>query len=149
MTGLLRRLGYRASLRLLSERRFLAYTDDSRNGAQVVSGGWGAEYPSPSTFIAKMSCGGFIPGSKSNFNVSGFCDPTIDQRIARAQSLQTTDPTKAAALWARLDRELTDGRLMRRQKRLERRDGRHRLPHFGHRGEHARIVLAHARDRGR
>ena len=94
-------------MRLLDDRRFLVYTDDSRNHAQVVSGGWGADYPSASSFIAKLSCDAFIPGSKSNFNTSGFCDPVI-RKIAQAQSLQITDPAKARGLWARLDRELTD-----------------------------------------
>ena len=37
---------------------------------------------------------------------------------------------------------------MRRQERLDRRDRRQRLPHLVERGVHARVVLAHARDRG-
>ena len=65
LTSLLRRLGYRASLHLLDDRHFLKYTNDSRNQAQVVSGGWTADYPSPSTFIGKLSCGYFIPRSAS------------------------------------------------------------------------------------
>jgi hypothetical protein len=37
-----------------------------------------------------------------------FCDPALDKQAARAAVLQTTDPLAADALWARLDRELTD-----------------------------------------
>ncbi len=108
MTALLGRLGYDASLHALPEREFLRYTDDSRNDAQVISGGWAAEYLSPSTFIGKLRCSYFIPKSTASINSSGFCDPALDRRIDRAESLQATQPAQAAALWARLDRELTD-----------------------------------------
>lgn len=41
-------------------------------------------------------------------DASEFCDPAFDKPAARAAVLQTTDPLAAAALWARLDRRLTD-----------------------------------------
>jgi hypothetical protein len=53
VTALLRRLGYRASLHLLEERRFHAYTENARHHAQVVSGGWTADYPPPRTSSAR------------------------------------------------------------------------------------------------
>ena len=108
LTSLLRRLGYRASLHLLDDRHFFQYTNDSRNQAQVVSGGWTADYPSPSTFIGKLSCGYFIPRSASSTDASELCDPNIDRQIARAQSLQLLHSAQANVLWARLDRQLTD-----------------------------------------
>jgi YVTN family beta-propeller protein len=104
----LRRLGFRASLHLLPDAKFLTYTDDSRNRAQVVGGGWSADYPSPSAFIGKLSCAGFIPASSRSFDNSEFCDPSIDREIARAEAVDAIDHSAATLLWQRLDRQLTD-----------------------------------------
>jgi YVTN family beta-propeller protein len=108
VTTLLRRLGYRASLRLLPDAEFLRYTDDSRHNAQVVSGGWSADYPSPSSFIGKLTCGAFIPNSESTFNTGQFCDRGFDREVARAQQLQLTSRARSLRAWSQLDRELTD-----------------------------------------
>jgi YVTN family beta-propeller protein len=110
LRSLLERLGYRASLHLLvPDARFFAYTNDSRNQAQVISGGWSADYSSPATFIGKLGCGYFVPGSASNTtNASEFCDVALDRRAARAEALRSTDPSRADALWARIDRDLTN-----------------------------------------
>jgi hypothetical protein len=40
-------------------------------------------------------------------DASDFCG-AFDRQVARAAELQSTDPPAAAALWARLDRQLTD-----------------------------------------
>jgi peptide/nickel transport system substrate-binding protein len=108
VTSVLRRLGYRAELHLLPDAAFLRYTDDSRNKAQVVSGGWGAEYASASSFIGKLTCRAFIPNSEATLDNSQFCDPAIDHQIARAEQLQGTDRAHALIAWRRLDRQLTD-----------------------------------------
>jgi len=110
LRALLERLGYRASVHLLEpDARFFAYTNDSRNQAQVISGGWSADYSSPATFIGKLGCGYFVPGSASNTtNASEFCDVALDTRATRAEALRSTDPSRADALWARIDRDLTD-----------------------------------------
>ena len=108
VTALLRRLGYRASLNLLPEAVFLRYTDNSRNKAQVISGGWGTDYPTASAFIGKLTCRAFIPNSESTFDNSQLCDPAIDRQVGRAEFLQTTNRPQALAAWKRLDRELTN-----------------------------------------
>jgi YVTN family beta-propeller protein len=108
VTAVLRRLGYRAELHLLPDAAFFRYTDDSRNKAQVVSGGWGADYPSASAFIGKVTCRAFIPNSESTFNTGQFCDPEIDRQVARAERLQTTNRPRALEAWRRLDKQLTD-----------------------------------------
>jgi YVTN family beta-propeller protein len=101
----LRRLGYRASLRVVPDAAFFRIASDPRNRAQVISGGWNAEFPSASDFIAlHLSC----LGLKSGQNAGRFCNPTTDRRIARAQSLQLARPQQAARLWANIDRELVD-----------------------------------------
>ena len=43
-----------------------------------------------------------------NENVAEFCDRAIDREIARARSLQTSDPETASRLWANIDRNITD-----------------------------------------
>ena len=105
----LRQLGYRASLRLLPPSTYFAYTSDSRNHAQVIDGGWSADYASADDFIGKLTCTYFVPGdSVATDDASEFCDPSLDRQITRAAAEQTTDPAAAAAQWARLDRQLTD-----------------------------------------
>jgi ABC-type oligopeptide transport system substrate-binding subunit len=108
LVRVLDRIGYRGSLHLLPDAAFLRYTDDSRHHAQVISGGWGADYPSPSAMIGKLSCTGFIPNSSRTFDDSEFCNPSIDRQIAHAESLGSTNHRKATLAWRRLDRELTD-----------------------------------------
>jgi len=101
----LRRLGYGASLRVVPDAAFFRIASDPRNRAQVISGGWNAEYPSASDFIAlHLSCQGLQRGQ----NAGRFCNTTIDRQIARAQSLQLARPQQAARLWANIDRELVD-----------------------------------------
>jgi hypothetical protein len=48
----LRELGYHASLRLLPVNTYFTYTNDSRNRAQVIDGGWSADYTSANDFLA-------------------------------------------------------------------------------------------------
>jgi hypothetical protein len=106
---MLRQLGYRASLRLLPESTYFTYTNDSRNRAQVVEGGWSADYASADTFIGKLACNYFAPGDgQATTDASEFCDPAVDRQITRAAALQATDPRAAATQWAQLDRQLTD-----------------------------------------
>ncbi|MBO0815515.1 MAG: ABC transporter substrate-binding protein, partial [Actinobacteria bacterium] len=104
----LRQLGYRASLRLLPDSTYFTYTNDSRNHAQVIDAGWSADYPSADDFLGKLTCPHFVPGNgQATTDASEFCSPALDRQISRAAQLQTTDPPAAAALWARLDHELT------------------------------------------
>jgi YVTN family beta-propeller protein len=104
----LRQLGYHASLRLLPASTYYSYTNDSRNHAQVIDAGWGADYPSADTFIGKLTCNYFTPGNgQATTDAGELCDPALDRQTARAAALQTADPPAAAALWAQLDRQLT------------------------------------------
>jgi ABC-type transport system substrate-binding protein len=74
----------------------------------VIAGTWGAAWPSASNFIARLGCRFFVPGSPTSANGSEFCDPAIDRLTDRAMALAPRDPVAGHALWARLDRELTD-----------------------------------------
>ncbi len=91
----LRRIGYRARMQRRKDPSFPA-------DAQVMTGGWTADYPTAGAFIGRLRCG------DTHWNAARFCDPAFDRRIARAQRLQETAPRQAQRLWQRLDRELTD-----------------------------------------
>jgi ABC-type transport system substrate-binding protein len=105
----LRRLGYRASLRLLPESTFFSYTGDSRNRAQVVDGGFSADYASASDFIGKFTCGTFVArDGLDTTDESEFCNARFDRQVESAASLQAAQPAAADRLWSRLDRKLTD-----------------------------------------
>jgi peptide/nickel transport system substrate-binding protein len=107
--AVLKRLGYRASLKLVSDARFARASGNSRYRVQMSSGGWAADYPLPSAFInLKLSCRSFKPDTDNVPNAGGFGDRTLDRRAARAQRLQGTNPAAAANAWAAIDRELVD-----------------------------------------
>jgi DNA-binding SARP family transcriptional activator/ABC-type transport system substrate-binding protein len=97
--SVLRELGYRASVRLVSH----AYLADPPPAVfrqiQLIPAAWG---DTPAGFFTTwFSCSGT--------NVHGdFCDHRIDREIARAQTLEELQPRAANALWARLDHELVD-----------------------------------------
>jgi YVTN family beta-propeller protein len=105
----LRKLGYRATLHVLSSDRFFSYGGDSRNKAQITGGGWTADYPTADDFIGKLTCSYFVPGNgRATTDWSELCDPKLDSIVARAASLQVSNPPAANRLWARLDHDLTD-----------------------------------------
>jgi YVTN family beta-propeller protein len=97
--SVLRELGYRASVRLVSH----AYLADPPPAVfrqiQLIPAAWG---DTPVGFFTTwFSCSGT--------NVHGyFCDHRVDRKIARAQALEEMQPRAANALWARLDHELVD-----------------------------------------
>jgi ABC-type transport system substrate-binding protein/DNA-binding SARP family transcriptional activator/streptogramin lyase len=105
----LRQLGYRASLRLLPDSTYYTYTNNSSNHAQVIDGGWNADYPSADDFFGKLTCSYFVPrDGLDTTDASEYCNPAFDQQVAHAADLQATDPLAADAAWARLDREVTN-----------------------------------------
>jgi len=104
----LRRLGYEGRLKIVSDSFFQRVVGRGSTHAQVISGGWGADYPSASDFIElKLSCREYRPQSDFNNNI-GFCDPAVDRQIDRAIALQVARPAEANTLWAKIDHELAD-----------------------------------------
>jgi ABC-type transport system substrate-binding protein/DNA-binding SARP family transcriptional activator/sugar lactone lactonase YvrE len=105
----LRRLGYRATVRMMPDKTFFDYTNNSSNRAQVIVGGWGADFPNADEFLGHLTCGYWVPGDgAATSDASGFCDPRFDRQVERATALETTKPEAADALWARLDRLATN-----------------------------------------
>ncbi len=109
LASVLRELGYRAKTVVLPDRRLFAYANDSAHHAQVIAGGWSADYPSASNFLGKLSCTFFVPhDADRTTDGAEFCDRRYDRQVARAGSLQSTDPAAALRAWTRIDHELTD-----------------------------------------
>jgi ABC-type transport system substrate-binding protein len=100
-------IGYRAHARL--SKGSDAQDHEDKLHVQALFSGWYADFASPGGFINPvLTCGSYNPDNSENSNYSEFCDPAIDREIARARSLQTTDPAAVSPLWARIDHDLTN-----------------------------------------
>jgi peptide/nickel transport system substrate-binding protein len=110
MVALLRRLGYRAKLKVVVDgHAYFHQLSDSRVRAQAGISRWLADYPAPSNFLSILSCRNFTPAVTSgNGNYAEFCDPAIDARMRAAARVQSTDPQLANRRWAGVERALVD-----------------------------------------
>jgi ABC-type transport system substrate-binding protein len=98
--GLLKSLGYRATLR-----------DDnvSNTGTQLGHQWWGVDFAAPSDFWGPLlSCASFDPHSAFNINWGGYCNQQVDALARKALDAQYTDPALARRLWTQVDHVLTD-----------------------------------------
>ena len=78
LASLLRRLGYRTTLRAFEEDRFVPVTNDPRRRIQIGSGSWWADIPSPSEWTQLLSCAAYdARGPEGNSNPAGYCDPAV------------------------------------------------------------------------
>jgi peptide/nickel transport system substrate-binding protein len=106
---LLSSLGYRASAQAVTGTDYFQYVSDSRHRVQAGLMGWGADYPSASTFLdTLLSCSSFRPASPDNVNYGQFCDRTIDAQIRTALRQQTDDAGSASTTWTAVDHAVTD-----------------------------------------
>lgn len=100
ITQVLRSLGYRASLRVISigliSQPMLAKFQIS------VEGDWSPDYPAPSGLLPPFfACNG---GSSNGY----YCNPAIDQEMTEAALLQLQSPAQASTMWTKVDHQLTD-----------------------------------------
>jgi len=110
MQSVLRELGYDAALKTLSNSLQFTYIQNTKNQVQISVTAWYQDYPAPSNFLNVLfSCAGFHEGSDASVNIPGLCDKELDAEMARAMSTAITDPKAAAAIWAGVDRRVTDG----------------------------------------
>jgi peptide/nickel transport system substrate-binding protein len=76
---------------------------------QIGLSTWYEDYPAASDFLyILLGCASFHPGSDVSPNVSGFCVKDIDAKMQEAMSTAVTDPDKANAMWAAIDRQTVD-----------------------------------------
>jgi peptide/nickel transport system substrate-binding protein len=105
-TALLRRLGFRASLRVLAQNDYFRTIGDPRTQAQIGGFGWGADYVSPSTFMqSPFSCAALAGSGPGSPNLSRLCDRQLERQIDGALAAQGA---QAAAAWAAADRRVVD-----------------------------------------
>ncbi len=100
VASVLRSLGYRTKLHVVP---LASITYAMRRRFQIsVDGDWSPDYPKPSSFLPQFfGCGG-------GYTNGYVCDPALDRKMQRATALQVRDPSRAAALWAEVDREIVD-----------------------------------------
>jgi peptide/nickel transport system substrate-binding protein len=106
VTAVLHQIGLRAELEVLPSDDFyggaFAAPGSSRH-PDVFSYYWFTGYPGAWEFVyPQYGCG-------ANFNVTGYCDESIDRRIEQARSLQTSDPGSANRAWSEIEHDLVDG----------------------------------------
>jgi peptide/nickel transport system substrate-binding protein len=110
---LLDSLGYHARLRTVGDdswpgfEKFFGQLADSRNRAQMGAY-WTQWFPSPADAFSGLRCDTFVANDRNNQNTPEFCSQQVERGIEHALRLQTTDPAKAGAAWAAVDRQLVD-----------------------------------------
>jgi peptide/nickel transport system substrate-binding protein len=97
---ILRELGYRVHVHSV---RFASITEALRRRIQLsVDGDWVPDYPAASSYLPPFfGCDG---GTGNGY----VCNRTLDAEMTHALGLQLSSPDAAAALWRRVDHELTD-----------------------------------------
>jgi peptide/nickel transport system substrate-binding protein len=100
ITQLLRSLGYRASLHMVS---IALIRQPMWAKFQIsVEGDWSPAYPAPSSLLPPFfACNG---GSSNGY----YCNPAIDQEMTEAALLQLQSPALASTMWTKVDHQLTD-----------------------------------------
>jgi peptide/nickel transport system substrate-binding protein len=99
-------IGYKASTQLLTAAAQYPFVQNSANSTKwnVAWSAWYQDYPAPSDFLnVLLGCGNIHKNSDASPNIAEFCDPTIQSSINKAESIEATDPTAAAALWTQID----------------------------------------------
>jgi peptide/nickel transport system substrate-binding protein len=98
--GVLRRLGYRTRVRLVTHGAFDRLPPEVRRTVQLIPAGW-LDTSAYNFFAPWLSCGGAI-------NHGNFCDRSVDRLMEHARSLEAAKPRAAASVWAHVDRALVD-----------------------------------------
>ena len=100
-TQLLNELGYDAVLKTVGPGRYFPAVFGA-HAVQIAFIGWTTDYPQASGFIGQLAACD-VTGT-----TTGFCEPSIDARIARAERLQLTDPAKSRDAWASIEHDVMD-----------------------------------------
>jgi YVTN family beta-propeller protein len=100
IAGVLRALGYQVRVHLAP---VATITEPMWERMQIsTDGDWVASYPDPSSYIPQFfACGG---GNSNGY----YCNPALDREMQQAETLDLTDPSRAAAVWESVGRQLTD-----------------------------------------
>ena len=104
LVSVLRSIGYKARAEFVPHDGRSTWRPDRQAGI----GGWIADYPSANDVLFQFLCSSYTTNPATNGNPAGICDRHLDGQVARAQSLETTNPAAAAGAWHSIDRMLTD-----------------------------------------
>jgi peptide/nickel transport system substrate-binding protein len=107
---LLRRLGYRASLKFVSSDTYHHTVSDPNTKVQMGGlDGWYADLPVASNFVEPtFRCAVIRPSGPFTPNLAKFCDPAIDAEMDKAKKVEATDPLAGDRLWTQIEHELVD-----------------------------------------
>ena len=108
--GLLKKLGYKASLQALSPDIQYPYAQNSKNHVQFAFSSWFQDYPAASDFInILLGCGSYHPNSNSSPNIAEYCDKKkTEPLIQKALKQGITDINAANKTWAEADKSIVD-----------------------------------------
>lgn len=106
LQSVLSEIGYKATLKPLSNNIQFNYIQNSKNRVQISETQWYQDYPAASDFLyVLLSCSSYHPGSDNSINMNGYCNPAFDSRMQQAMADELTDPAKARTEWGTLDKE--------------------------------------------
>ena len=109
LQSVLTELGYEVDVKPISPNIQFTYIQNTNNKVQMSITQWYQDYPAASDFLNILfGCSSFTEGSDSSINIAGFCDKAIDAKMQEALALGVTDPDKANAMWADIDKAVTD-----------------------------------------
>jgi peptide/nickel transport system substrate-binding protein len=107
-SSLLRRLGYRTSLRVFSSAAYWNAIP-ARAPVNMWWFGWLTDSLAPSGFIQPIfRCASFGPRSQLRDDFVPWCQPSLDAQMERAVAQQGSDPSAANALWEGVTRRIAD-----------------------------------------
>jgi len=109
LQSLLNKLGWKTTLKVLSPTIQFSYIQNTKNKVQISETQWYQDYPGAADFLNVLfGCGSFHPGSDTSINIAGFCNKAIQKQMDKAIALTAVNPTAGNALWAKIDRAVTD-----------------------------------------
>src|SRR5262249_15889319 len=109
LQSLLNQLGWKASLKVVSNNIQFSYIQNTKNKVQISLTQWYQDYPGAADFLNVLfGCGSFHPGSDTSINIAGFCDKAIQKQMTAAAALTATNTNAGHALWAKIDKLVTD-----------------------------------------
>jgi peptide/nickel transport system substrate-binding protein len=104
LTSLLNQLGYKATLKPLSNNIQFTYIQNTDNHVQLALTQWYQDYPAAADFLqVLLSCSEFHPHSDSSINIAGYCNHDLDARMDQANQLGLTNPSAANRQWGTID----------------------------------------------
>lgn len=109
----LRLLHFPAYLKVWPNTKFayFPYVTNPQNHVQAAMMGWLNQDFNAANLLSVYRCNAFVPTSTATNNPAGFCDPSIDRLMDRADRVQSTSNALANKLWAEVDARLTKAAL--------------------------------------